>query len=204
MGAQIPLSTFYDKMTVPKDFPLEPRADVTLQFLKIDERAKVPKYAHDGDMCFDLSIIIDDKDMKPFVMSDSVHTPEATKNMVHVRKMGDLNYVSLEPGQSLTFHTGLKCATPYGWGMNVFVRSSTGIKSKLRLCNGTGKIDTSQYRGEILIGLHNFGTKAKKLFDGDRVAQAEIVRIPVVQIVEVTELSSTERGVNGFGSSGKQ
>lgn len=204
MGAQIPnIQQYTNLMNVPKDYPLEPTPDVTLQFLRIDERAKVPKYAHDGDMCFDLSVIIDDDDMKPFVMSDSVHAPESTEDLVVVQKMGELNYVTLEPNTSLTFHTGLKCATPYGWGMNVFVRSSTGIKSKLRLCNGTGKIDTSQYRGELLIGLHNFGNKAKKIFHGDRVAQAEIIRIPVVRIEEVKELTTTERGIGGFGSSGR-
>ena len=203
MGVQNVGALFYEKANIPKDYPLEPKADVTLQFMKIDKRAKVPKYAHDGDMCFDLSVIIDNDKMKPFFMSDSVHTPESTKNLIYVRKMGDLDYVSLEPGQSIVFHTGLKCATPYGWGMNVFVRSSTGIKSKLRLCNGTGKIDTSQYRGEILIGLHNFGVKAKKIFDGERVAQAEIIKIPVVRIEEVKELSITDRGEGGFGSSGK-
>lgn len=203
MGAQQPL-IYKDIANLPKDYPLEPTPDVTLQFMKTDERAIIPKYAHNGDMCFDLKVLIDDKDMKPFVWDDSVHTPETTANMVVVRKLGDLDYVSLEPNQSLVFHTGLKCATPYGWGMNVFVRSSIGIKSKLRLCNGTGKVDTAQYRGELLIGLHNFGNKAKKIFNGDRVAQAEIIKVPVVRIVEVNELSSTERGEGGFGSSGKQ
>lgn len=194
---------FYEAANIPKDYPLEPTPDVFLQFMKIDERAKVPRYAHDGDMCFDLSVLIDKEAMKPFVMSDSVHAPESTENMIIVHQMGELDYVTIEPGQSITFHTGLKCATPYGWGMNVFVRSSTGIKSKLRLCNGTGKIDTAQYRGEILIGLHNFGTKAKKIFNGDRVAQAEIIRIPRVKIIEVDKLSDTERGEGGFGSTNK-
>lgn len=204
MGTQIPNLNYKSLAEVPKDFPLVPTPDVTVEWLRIDERAVVPQYAHDGDMCFDLKVIIDDAAMKPFVMSDSVHAPESTENLIVVQKMGELNYVTLEPGQSLTFHTGLKCATPYGWGMNVFVRSSTGIKSKLRLCNGTGKIDTSQYRGEILIGLHNFGAKAKKIFDGDRVAQAEIIKVWRVHNTEVKELSSTERGTGGFGSSGSK
>lgn len=178
--------------------------DVTVMWKRIDERAKVPQYAHNGDMCMDLKVIIDDKEMKPFLMSDSVHAPESLENKVVVRKIGDLDYVTLEPNQSLVFHTGLKCSTPTGWGMNVFVRSSTGIKSKLRLCNGTGKIDTSQYRGEILIGLHNFGTKAKKIFNGDKVAQAEIIKIWKVRNVEVDDLTATERGEGGFGSTGVQ
>ena len=60
------------------------------------------------------------------------------------------------------------------------------------------------YRGEILIGLHNFGVKAKKIFDGDRVAQAEIIKVWRVHNTEVKELSSTERGTGGFGSSGSK
>ena len=204
MGVQNPnLGMIYmNPVELPKDYPLEPTPDVILQFMKIDERAKIPKYAHDGDMCFDMSVIIDDGDMKPFVWDDSVHTPETTENMVTVHQMGNLSYVTLEPNQSIVFHTGLKCSTPRGWGMNVYVRSSIGIKSKIRLCNGTGKVDTAQYRGELLIGLHNFGNKAKKIFNGDRVVQAEIIRIPVVRITEVKELSSTERGEGGFGSTG--
>ena len=107
--------------------------DVTLEFMKIDERATIPKYAYEGDMCMDLKVTIDDKEMAPFILDDSVHTPEAVKDKVIVRKLGELDYVSLEPGQSLVFHTGLKCATPLGWGMNIVVRSSVGIKSKIRI-----------------------------------------------------------------------
>lgn len=176
--------------------------DVTLSFLKIDERAVVPAYAHTGDMCMDLSVIIDNDKMKPFYMDDSVHTSGDAEDKVIVRNLGK-DYVSLEPGQSLVFHTGLKCETPVGWGMNIFVRSSVGIKKKLRLCNGTGKIDTSQYRGELLIGLHNYGSKARKIFNGDRIAQAEIIPIPNVKIIEVDNLSDTARGEGGLGSTGK-
>lgn len=192
-------------MEIPKD-GIKAAPTVIVQFQKIDERAVIPKYAHDGDMCMDLSVIIDKKDMKPFIMTDGVITPETQETLakaVIVQKLGNKEFVSLEPGQSLVFHTGLKCSTPKGFGMNVFVRSSTGIKSKLRLCNGTGKIDTSQYRGEILIGLHNYGTSAKKVFSGDRVAQAEIIRVLNVAVVEVQELSKTERGEGGFGSTGR-
>ena len=190
---------------MPKDGIQAPPA-VIVQFQKIDDRAVIPRYAHDGDMCMDLSVIIDKKDMRPFIMSDGVITPETQAilaNAVMVQTLGNKDYVSLEPGHSLVFHTGLRCSTPKGFGMNVFVRSSTGIKSKLRLCNGTGKIDTSQYRGELLIGLHNYGNSAKKIFSGDRVAQAEIIRVLNVAVVEVSELSKTERGEGGFGSTGR-
>lgn len=193
---------YEDIANIPKDYPVVPKSEVTVKFLRTDERAVLPKYAHNGDMCMDLSTIIDDSDMKPFFMDNSVHTPETISENIIVRKLGEQQYVTLEPGQSLVFHTGLKCSTPKGWGMNIFVRSSMGMKKKIRLCNGTGKVDTAQYRGELLIGLHNYGTKSQKIFSGDRVAQAEIIKIPVVDIIEVTELSSTERGTGGFGSSG--
>ena len=83
----------------------------------------------------------------------------------------------MERGRTLVFHTGLKCATPNGYGLKMYERSSTGIKKKLRLANGTGIIDTAQYRGfELLVALNNFGSKALKVFDKDRVAQGEVVR----------------------------
>ena len=173
---------------------------VELEMMKIDERASIPQYAHNGDMCMDLRVLIDDKDMKPMIMDDSVHEANKVQNKVFVQHIGDLAYVTLEPGQSLVFHTGLKCATPKGYGLKVYVRSSTGIKKKLRLCNGTGIIDTAQYRGELLLGLHNFSTKARKIFHNDKVAQAEVVPVLDVVVKEVTSLSSTERGEGGIGS----
>lgn len=171
-----------------------------IDFLKVDERAIIPKYAHVGDMCMDISILVDDSNNKPMVMDDSVHAPEAVAEKVIVNKLGNLNYVTLEPGQTLVFHTGLKCATPNGFGLKMYVRSSTGIKKKLRLANGTGIIDTAQYRGELLVALNNFGPKALKVFDKDRVAQGEVVPVLNVKINEVKSLSDTERGEGGIGS----
>ena len=173
--------------------------NTSIEFMKIDEKAVIPKYAHDGDMCMDISVIVDSNNV-PMIMDDSVHAPESVQNKVIVNKLGNLNYVTLEPGQTLVFHTGLKCATSYGYGLKMYVRSSTGIKKKLRLANGTGIIDTAQYRGELLIALNNFGSKALKIFDKDRVAQAEVVPVLRVQIKEVSSLSETERGEGGIGS----
>ena len=176
--------------------------DVIVSFLKIDERATIPKYAHDGDACMDLSVVIDDKDMKPFVLSGDVQSSE-NNVPVAVHVMGDLPYVNIEPGQALVFHTGLKCSTSAGYAMKVHVRSSVGIKKKLRLSNCTGIIDTAQYRGELLISLHNDSSKTQKVFHKDRVAQAEIVPVLKVVVEEVTSLSDTERGTGGVGSTGR-
>lgn len=176
--------------------------DCTLEFLKIDPRAVIPKYAHTGDMCMDISVLIDENEMKPMYMDDSVHSANDVKVPLVTGKIGDLCYAVIEPGQSLVFHTGLKCATPKGYGLKVHVRSSVGIKKKLQLTNCTGIIDTSQYRGELMIALLNNSSKARKIFSGDRVAQGEIVKVLDVEIVEVTTLSDTERGEGGIGSTG--
>ena len=86
--------------------------------------------------------------------------------------------------------------------MKVYVRSSTGIKKHLALSNGTGVIDTATYRGEVLIALTNIGDESVSVSNGERVAQAEIVKTLDVEIEEVTELSDTVRGEGGFGSTG--
>ena len=112
------------------------------------------------------------------------------------------NSVVMKPNSTLMFHTGLKFETEIGYNMKVHVRSSTGMKKNLILSNGTGVIDTAQYRGELMIGLTNIGNSEQTVVDGERVAQAEMVKTLDVDIVEVDELSDTERGEGGIGSTG--
>jgi len=109
----------------------------------------------------------------------------------------------LGPNETLVVRTGLAFEVPDGHVLMVFSRSGHGFKHGVRLVNGTGIID-SDYRGEVLIGLHNDSTHES--FDvrtGDRVAQAMIVPIPRVTFHVVEQLSITERGAGGFCSSGK-
>lgn len=170
---------------------------MNLKVKKIDERAVVPQYAHGGDACFDLSVLI-----------DSAHPPmtasvsEGFKD-VYDRQVGETDdRVLIRPRDTRIFHTGLKFETEPGYNMKIYVRSSTGIKKNLVLSNGTGVIDTATYRGEVLIGLTNIGNVDQWVSDGERVAQAEIVKTLDVDIVEVDGLSDTERGDGGFGSTG--
>lgn len=171
-----------------------------LKVKKIDERAVVPQYAHNGDACFDLSVLIDESNvpMKYNIYHDSF---EELENWNSYRDNG--HYVIVLPtGASVLFHTGLKFETEHGYNMKVYVRSSTGMKKNLVLSNGTGVIDTAQYRGELMIGLTNIGDTEQLITDGERVAQAEMVKTLDVDIVEVDELSDTERGEGGIGSTG--
>ncbi len=107
----------------------------------------------------------------------------------------------LSPGDHQTIHTGFSCAIPRGYFGLVAIRSGLGSQG-LVLSNGLGIID-EDYRGEIRIPLYHHGEKAIRLEDGERVAQ--MIFIPYIQPIleEVGQLDETERGTEGFGSSGR-
>lgn len=107
-----------------------------------------------------------------------------------------------------TVHTGLAVALPPGYGMFIFPRSGLGTKFGLTLRNSTGVID-SDYRGEILLKFHPgfASTWAQEeilhaLRPGNRIAQATVLQIPEMRIVETNQLPETTRGTGGFGSTG--
>ena len=185
-----------------------------LKVKKLSEKALMPKFAHDGDACFDLSVIID-SDHPPMIVGYDGKFHDLVRDnhrIIGYESEHGFKYafgydledgrVTLESGCSVVLHTGLKCETERGYNMKVHVRSSTGIKKHLMLSNGTGVIDTALYRGEILIGITNVGRYNAVISDGERVAQAEIVKTLDVEIEEVDELTDTVRGEGGFGSTG--
>lgn len=104
--------------------------------------------------------------------------------------------------KAVKIHTGLAVEIPKGYHGKIFLRSSTGLNSKLRMANGTGIID-SDYRGEILILAENYTRKKVTVFKGERIAQLLIERTEDVVFEEVDTLSETERGTKGYGSTGK-
>jgi dUTP pyrophosphatase len=101
-----------------------------------------------------------------------------------------------------TIQTGLAFEIPENHVMLVFSRSGHGFKYGVHLANCTGIID-SDYRGELMVKLAADGNGGLSVAVGDRVAQAMIIPYEQVSFELVDELSSTERGAGGFGSSGK-
>ena len=100
------------------------------------------------------------------------------------------------------YGTGIAIEIPEGYVGLVFARSSNR-KTDAYLPNHVGVID-SGYRGEIMITYKNRGTAASTPYhEGDRVAQLIIMPYPTINLVEVEELSETERGEGGHGSTGK-
>lgn len=109
--------------------------------------------------------------------------------------------VSLTPGASHGFETGLKIALPKRHVGLIYVRSSLGAKKNVTLSNSVGVID-ADYRGELIVFLTNNGTEDVTINHGDRVAQLVISPIitPAVKVVDA--LDETVRGDGGFGSTG--
>lgn len=99
-------------------------------------------------------------------------------------------------------HTGLAFEIPSGYHAKVFLRSSMGNTTKLRLANQTGIID-SDYRGELMLLIENLGRERVFVAEGQRIAQIMIEKNVDVDFVEVEELQATSRGTGGLGSTGK-
>ena len=110
--------------------------------------------------------------------------------------------VTIQPGQTAWIPTGIALEVPKGCAGLVYARSSMGVKRGLAPANKVGVID-SDYRGEIRVVLLNHGKEAQTVVHGERVAQFLITPVLTPSYVEAEELSDTDRGAGGFGSTGK-
>jgi len=109
--------------------------------------------------------------------------------------------VDITPGSSAVLKTDLAFEIPEGFVMMVYSRSGHGFKNGIRLANSTGVID-SDYRGELMVKLHNDSSRIFSVNRGDRVAQAMIIPVQQVEFEAVEDLTNTDRGTGGFGSTG--
>lgn len=98
--------------------------------------------------------------------------------------------------------TGLAVAIPEGCVGILAVRSSMGIRRGVSLSNGIGVID-SDYRGTLGVGLHNLRATPYTVHPGDRIAQLLVMPVIRPDIALADTLPPTERGANGFGSTGR-
>jgi len=105
--------------------------------------------------------------------------------------------------QTVRIPTGLAMEIPEGYFGAIFARSGLATKSGLRPANCVGVID-SDYRGEVIVALHNDTDENRIIENGERIAQIVILPCQSMSFVETDTLSDTERGDGGFGSSGKK
>ena len=143
---------------------------------KINEKAVIPAYSRVGDAGLDI-VAINKKS-------------EAVFNDGHITHI------------NIVYYTGISLEIPKGYVGLIFPRSSIADYD-MRLTNSVGAID-SNYRGEILIKMRYDNKHGLKGYPvGEKIAQLVIVKIPNIEMEEAEELSETERGDKGYGSSGK-
>lgn len=117
--------------------------------------------------------------------------------------LGKGESMTLKPGERVLVPTGLSFEIPVGYEVQVRPRSGLSLKTGLLVVNSPGTID-ADYRGEVKIILGNLGKEDEIIEHGTRVAQLVVAPVTQANFVETDELSSTERGEGGFGSTGKK
>ena len=110
--------------------------------------------------------------------------------------------ISIEPGESKLVHTGIAVEIPKGYFGAIFARSGLATKQGLAPANKVGVID-NDYRGEIMVMLHNHSKVERIVNPGDRIAQLVIIPYIKAEFNLVDELDETDRGEGGFGSTGR-
>jgi len=113
----------------------------------------------------------------------------------------DEGAVTVAPGGTHLFHTGLSIEIPEGYAGFVHARSGMATKRGLAPANKVGVID-ADYRGEILVALHNHSGEPQTVEAGERIAQLVVAPFLKAEFEEADELTGTDRGEGGFGSTG--
>lgn len=111
--------------------------------------------------------------------------------------------ISVAPGETVFVHTGIALEIPFGLVGLVYARSGLACKNGLAPANKVGVID-ADYRGEVMIALHNHSSEPRTVSSGERIAQLVIAPYIPAVFEEAEELSDTVRGEGGFGSTGKR
>lgn len=156
---------------------------INVKIKRLSETAQLPTKAHDSDAAFDLYADIQDT-FKPFGSTE------------------DVKGIKVMPGQTVKIHTGFSTEIPIGYWGAIYARSGLATKQGLRPANCVAVID-AEYRGEWLIPLHNDSSDVQIIHHGDRIAQFMLAPVIETKLEEVNELTESDRGEGGFGSSGK-
>jgi len=113
------------------------------------------------------------------------------------------NNIIINPGEKVLVSTGFSMAVPKGYEVQIRPRSGLAAKNNITVLNSPGTID-ADYRGEIKVILINLGKEKFVVENRERIAQMVVCPIVQASLSEVKELSDTERGSDGFGSTGNK
>ena len=111
--------------------------------------------------------------------------------------------INIDPGKTAIIPTGLAISIPKGFEVQIRPRSGLAAKQKISVLNTPGTID-ADYRGEIKVILINLGKDSFEVEKGSRIAQMVVCPVVQAQLKEVNDLSETDRGKGGFGSTGSK
>ena len=109
--------------------------------------------------------------------------------------------VTIKPGETVMIHTGIAMQIPEGTAAFIFARSGTATKRGLAPANKVGVID-SDYRGEVMVPIHNHSKLEQQIAVGERIAQMVIMPYIKAEFLESETLDETDRDQKGFGSTG--
>lgn len=151
---------------------------IPLKFRRLTPTAALPVRATEGAACLDLFV------------DSGLWGPDSRAYGMHVA-----------PSRPVVFGTGLAVEVPPGHALMIYSRSGHGFNAGVRLANCVGCVD-SDFRGEVMVKLtcDEFGGHYVK--PGDRIAQAMLIPVPALQVLEAEALSNTQRGSAGLGSTG--
>ena len=110
--------------------------------------------------------------------------------------------IAVKAGETVLVRTGLAMEIPEGYAGLIYARSGLASKRGLAPANKVGVID-ADYRGEVMVALHNHSTTTQTVANGERIAQLVIAPFLHADFAQTDELSDTVRGAGGFGSTGK-
>jgi dUTP pyrophosphatase len=111
--------------------------------------------------------------------------------------------VTIQPNETKFIPTGLAFEIPEGYAGFIYARSGLACKKGLAPANKVGVVD-ADYRGEVMVALHNHGTEAQTVEAGERIAQMIIAPFITANFIFSDELDDTVRGAGGFGSTGRK
>ena len=109
--------------------------------------------------------------------------------------------LSINPGETVLVKTGLAMEIPEGYAGLIYARSGLATKRGLAPANKVGVVD-SDYRGEVMVALHNHSNEVQRIEPKERIAQLVVAPFLKVEFEEVDKLNDTVRGEGGFGHTG--
>lgn len=179
-----------------------------LAFKKLNADAIIPVRATAQSAGLDLCACINAQTTENLTYP-SVNSPTGCLPLAYKDPKTDEWYLQIQPHATVLVPTGLAVApieydTESGNDVVLLVYARSGLSTKhgINLANSVGVVD-SDYRGEVKVALHNNTDIVYNVKHGERIAQMVVTPVLLPETIEVDELSVTERGEGGFGSSGK-